>query len=184
MKAFKITETKNFMGTLLCSDCFDDFLLADASITTYNTFTIDGHIVPEFYKNDVNLPDEQSVYEFSCWKDLQTICFEQIKGKRTPVRFHFVLYLKPEKSTALFRNADHTTSEQTALSGQPTNTNISLPDAFSHFVLNIKYQDGTLTLITAVSYQTFVTDKTADRIWDQYITDFLTDHKISFESDT
>lgn len=184
MKAFNITETKNFMGALLRSDCFDDFLLADASITTYNTFTIDGRIVPEFYKNDVNLPDEQPVYEFSCWKDLQTVCFERIKGKRTPVRFHFVLYLKPEKAAALFRSADGDSSGQTVLSGQPANADSSLLDAFSHFVLNIKYQDGALTLVTAVSYQTFVTDKTADRIWDQYISSFLTAHGIAFESDT
>lgn len=172
------------MGTLLRSDCFDDFLLADASITTYNTFTIDGRIVPEFYKNDVNLPDEQPVYEFSCWKDLQTACFERIKGKRTPVRFHFVLYLKPEKAADLFRTSDHDSFGQTALSGQTANADSSLPDAFSHFVLNMKYQDGALTLVTAVSYQTFVTDKTADRLWDQYITDFLTTHGIAFESDT
>lgn len=173
------------MGALLRSDCFDDFLLADASITTYNTFTIDGRIVPEFYKNDVNLPDEQPVYDFSCWKDLQTICFERIKGKRTPVRFHFVLYLKPEKAAALFRTAEGDTSGLTALSGQPADdADSSLPDAFSHFVLNMKYQDGALTLVTAVSYQTFVTDKTADRIWDQYISSFLTAHGIAFESDT
>ena len=37
MKAYKITERKNFMGRLLGSSVFDSFLLAEASITTYNT---------------------------------------------------------------------------------------------------------------------------------------------------
>ena len=68
MKALKITETKNFMGILLKSDCFEDFLLAEASITTYNTFTIDGHIVPAFYKGDVNVPDEEASYQFPAGK--------------------------------------------------------------------------------------------------------------------
>ena len=52
MKALKITETKNFMGILLKSDCFEDFLLAEASITTYNTFTIDGHLQQDFFDTD------------------------------------------------------------------------------------------------------------------------------------
>lgn len=182
MKAIKITETKNFMGILLRSDCFDDFLLADASITTYNTFTIDGRMIPEFYQNDVNLPDEQPAYDFSCWKDLQNLCFEQIKGKRTPIRFHFVLYLKPEKAAALFHTAISTTDTM-LLPRQETASNSSIPDAFSHFVLNIKYQNGVLTLITAVSYHTFTIDKSADLLWDQYMLRFLTAQNIAFEAE-
>ena len=44
MKAYQIKDVKNFMGRLLGTDAFDSFLLAEASITTYNTFVIDGHI--------------------------------------------------------------------------------------------------------------------------------------------
>lgn len=48
MKAYQIKDIKNFMGRLLGSDSFDSFLLAEASITTYNTFIIDGHIEKAF----------------------------------------------------------------------------------------------------------------------------------------
>lgn len=169
MKALKITETKNFMGILLKSDCFEDFLLAEASITTYNTFTIDGHIVSSFYKGDVNAPEEELPYHFSCWKDLQELCFQLIRGKRTPVRFHFTLYLKPEKVKFLFAS-EQFNKEQDAL-----------PDELDQMVLNIKYQEGILTLITAVSYDTFVIDKSAEKIWDQYILQFLSSKSIAFE---
>lgn len=169
MKALKITETKNFMGILLKSDCFEDFLLAEASITTYNTFSIDGHIVPAFYKGDVNAPDEETSYQFSCWKDLQELCFQLIRGKRTPVRFHFTLYLKPDKIKALFAS-DRFNKEHDAL-----------PEQLDQLGLNIKYQEGTLTLITAVSYHSFVMDKSAGKLWDQYITQFLAAKSIAFE---
>ena len=39
MKAYRIKEVKNFMGRLLGTEAFDAFLLAEASITTYNTFS-------------------------------------------------------------------------------------------------------------------------------------------------
>lgn len=169
MKALKITETKNFMGILLKSDCFEDFLLEEASITTYNTFSIDGHIVPAFYKGYVNVPDEEASYRYSCWKDLQELCFQFIRGKRTPVRFHFTLYLKPDKIKALFAsecfNKEHD----------------ALPDQLDQLVLNIKYQEGILTLITAVSYHSFVMDKSAEKLWDQYMIQFLTAKSIAFE---
>ena len=54
MKAYKITERKNFMGRLLGSSVFDSFLLAEASITTYNTFLIDGRINKGFFTGDLN----------------------------------------------------------------------------------------------------------------------------------
>ena len=171
MKALKITETKNFMGILLKSDCFEDFLLAEASITTYNTFTIDGHIVPAFYKGDVNTPDEEASYQFSCWKDLQELCFQFIRGKRTPVRFHFTLYLKPDKIKALFAS-ERFNKEHDAL-----------PEELDQLVLNIKYQEGILTLITAVSYHSFVMDKSAERLWDQYMIQFLESKKIFYDSE-
>ena len=54
MRAYQIKELKNFMAKLLATDAFDDFLLAEATITTYNTFIIDGHLVKEFFSGDVN----------------------------------------------------------------------------------------------------------------------------------
>ena len=169
MKALKITETKNFMGLLLKSDCFADFLLAEASITTYNTFTIDGHIVSAFYKRDVNMPDVEVPYRYSCWMDLQDFCFQLIRGKRTPVCFHFTLYLKPEIRKEIFASEIFNKEQD------------SVPEELDQFVLNVKYQEGTLTLITAVSYHSFVLDKSAERIWDQYITHFLSAKSIPYE---
>ena len=50
---------KSFMNSLLVGDTFDKFLLEEASITTFNTFTIDGHIQKDFYSEDelTTLPD-------------------------------------------------------------------------------------------------------------------------------
>lgn len=166
MKAFQIKDVKNFMSRLLGSDAFDSFLLAEASVTTYNTFVIDGHVVREFFTGDVNDAGTLPPYEFSEWKDMRSLCFDLIKGKRTPVNFKIILHLKPEQIEQILTKAD---------------AQISLYD-IKAFVLNIKYDGSMLTCITATAFHTFLPDKTPDRLWDEYLTGFLSSLEIPFET--
>ena len=151
MKAFTIDNTKVFMTQLLTKDTFDDFLLEEAVIKTYNTFTIDGRIVPEFFD------DYEFGYEFSEWKDIKPICFDLIKGKQIPVSFHFVLQLKPEKIEQILRDGDSSFSS----------------DSVKSFTLNIRFANNEITAVTATSLKTFIMDKTADEIWDNYMEAFI-----------
>ena len=92
---------KAFMNHLLVADTFDNFLLEEATISTANVYQIDGHINKEFYATD-ELTEAQSIpYDFAQWKDMKPLCFNLIKGKRTPLFFKFVLHLKPEQVSKL-----------------------------------------------------------------------------------
>lgn len=44
MIALQIQDVKDFMGKLLLQHTFDAFLVVEGSITTYNTFHIDGRL--------------------------------------------------------------------------------------------------------------------------------------------
>ena len=151
MQAITISKTKNFMSKLLIGDVFDEFLLEEASVKTYNTFNIDGRIVPEFYD------DYEFGYEFSTWQDMKSICFELIKGKQTPVSFHFILQLKPEEINKIMLKA-----------GSALST-----DEIKSFTLNIKFSNNEITVISATSMNSFIMDKTPDKVWDEYVTDFI-----------
>lgn len=164
MKAYKITERKNFMGRLLGSSVFDSFLLAEASITTYNTFLIDGRINKGFFTGDLN-DEALPPYEFSRWQDMRSLCFDLIKGKRTPVGFKFVLHLKPELAESLL------TENESA---------VTLND-LKAFVLNIKYDGNDLTCVTATAFHTFIPDKMPDQIWDGYMDQFMGNNGIGYE---
>ncbi len=165
MRAYQIKELKNFMTKLLATDAFDDFLLAEATITTYNTFVIDGHLVKEFFTGDVNdsgtLPDQA----FSRWKDMKSLCFDLIKGKRTPVNFKIVLHLEESLVAELLSRGD---------------TSVTASD-IKALVLNLKYDGSTLTCITGTAFHSFLPDKTPDKLWDEYISRFLTEKGISFD---
>lgn len=164
MIAVKVTNVKNFMSKLLAQDCFDRFLLAEASISTYNTFVIDGHQIREFYSAD-EWQERENAYEFSTWSEMRSMCFDLIKGKHTPVAFRFTLYLKPEFNETILDIS------QTGVT----------PSQVRAFVLNIRYEKGSLSLTTGTSFATFLMDKTPDELWDTYVLKFLGTQDISFE---
>lgn len=171
MLALEITSMKNFMNQLLAADTFDSFLLEEAIVSTANTFTIDGHINPEFFHTDVRentaVPSDTSgaPYEFRPWRDLKGLCFDLIKGKRTPLFFRFVLHLMPEKAAALLesRGCDVEPSQVKAL------------------VLNIRYDGSKAVLTTGTAFHSFVLSKEPDAIWDKALRQFLDGKKIGYE---
>ena len=108
---------------LLVGNEFDDFLVTEVSITTYNTFNIDGHINKSFFTDE----EYSSLMEkeLSTWKDLKSTCFELIKGKRTPVKFKMVFMKRPvenESVDGLFLNIKYESGELTCITGTSIKT--------------------------------------------------------------
>lgn len=165
MIALKIMNIKQFMGKLLGSEDFDAFLLEEASISTYNTFRIDGHQNREFYAAEEWEDPSIRPYDLSAWKAMRPICFDLIKGRRTPSAFRFVLHLIPAHVDAILQKGE------TAVTSQQVKA----------FVLNIKYDGTGLTLVTGTAFHTFVMDKTPDALWDQAVKRFLSLKSIAYE---
>ena len=165
MISLQIKNIKQFMNQFLAGDAFDSFLLEQASISTYNTFTIDGRENRAFYTSEEWADGETRPYEFTQWKKIRSVCFDLIKGKRTPAAFQFVLHLIPEYTASLLEKGD------TAVT----------PDQVKAFVLNIKYDGAALTLITGTAFHTFLMDKPPDALWDNAVRQFLTKRQLDYE---
>lgn len=155
MIAEQIKDVKKFMSKLLIDSTFDDFLVNEVSITTYNTFTIDGHIKKEFYTDEEfsSLPDSHLTF----WAKLRPFCFSLIKGNKTPVKFKMIFAL------------NRTQIENLITANQIT---INLEDVNELF-LNIKYETGTLTYVTGTSLKIFTMDKSLENAYDTYVSNFI-----------
>lgn len=162
MISLQIKNIRQFMNQFLAGDAFDSFLLEQASISTYNTFTIDGRENRAFYTSEEWDDREIRPYEFTPWKKIRPVCFDLIKGKRTPTAFQFVLHLIPDYAASLLEKGD------TAVTA----------DQVKAFVLNIKYDGSALTLITGTAFHTFLMDRTPDALWDRAVRQFLAKHQI------
>lgn len=152
------------MNQLLAGDAFDAFLLEEATISTANTYTIDGHINKDFFpvyeRDEAHLP-----YEFQPWSEIKGLCFNLIKGKHTPIFFKFVLHLKPENAAALLVQQNASVK----------------PQDVKALVLNIRYDGSKAILTTGTAYHTFLMSKDADIIWDKAFCRHLTNKDITFE---
>lgn len=165
MTALQITSLKQFMNHLLVLETFDIFLLEEAVISTANTFSIDGHINRDFYSGG-ETESVEALPEFRPWSEIKGLCFDLIKGRRTPLFFRFVLHLTPEKASALLlREGGETASSQV-----------------KSLVLNIRYDGSKAVLTTGTAFHTFVLSKEADLIWDRALKKYLDDKDISYEA--
>lgn len=159
-----INDKKDFMNKLLTGDCFHSFLLKEASISGFVPLSIDGRINAAFFSTEDADSARFLEEEYACWSDIRPICFDFIKGKRTPTRFQFILYLKSGVLQQLL------TKEQLTKDSA----------MIQNLVLNIKYEQGKITLTSAVDYSGFTLDKQAEHLWDQTIMKFLTGKQISY----
>ncbi|MCI5494459.1 MAG: DUF5721 family protein [Lachnospiraceae bacterium] len=165
MKVFEITNVKDFMNKLLCSDLFDHFLLSEAVIQGKVTYTIDGHLTKDFYTEEERIAeglDSLSCIPFSM---LRTNCYDLIKGKKTPVSFRFIFMLSPDNLRRTL---------------QSTNSSFTENDLNGVFI-NIRFSDCTLTCTTGVSYRTFSLDHSFEESWDSLVGKFLSSHDISYD---
>ena len=164
MLALKITDVKDFMNKLLIGEVFDHFSFAEASITTFNTFTIDGLLQHDFFDTDTNAVLQEKSVKYSLWHDVKSYCFSIIRGRRTPLNFRIVFELSHDQTQSLLKNEQH-------IADIPVQS----------FYLNIRYKNQSLLCTTGVSYTSFSPDKRLEHLWDDSMTVFLSSHHIPCE---
>lgn len=164
MLALRINTNKTFMHKLLIGDTFDMFSLAEASITTFNQFHIDGKLHMDFFDTDTAQQLSENDTLYSSWKDTKSYCYSIIRGKLPPLQFKIVMRLSPSQMLHLFPGCGLSVSD----------------DSISDFFLNIQYKNTELLCTTGVFSRVFSLDKSSEAAWDTVILDFFREHQIDF----
>lgn len=162
MIALEISDVKECMSHLLIKDTFDRFQFISGSITTFNTFQIDGFLHKDFYDSD-ELASLSPAQDYSFWKDLRPYCFSLIKGKKTPLEFHLTFSLSRKNIESIINKEN-------------------LPftaDQVQGLYLNFRYTQKKLTCITGTSFTGFTMDKSLEHTWDHMAQIFFHQHEIT-----
>lgn len=164
MLALKINTTKDFMHKLLIGDTFHLFSLAEASVTTFNQFHIDGKLHMDFFDTDTaqQLSENKTIY--SSWKDVKSYCYSIIRGKLSPLQFKFVMCLSPDQFNSLSAGKESSVTDK----------------EISNLFLNIQYKNNELLCTTGISSKTFTLDRTSEATWDNAVLNFFKSHQIDF----
>lgn len=164
MIALKIQDIKQFMNALLRTEIFDPFLFVEGTIQGANTFIIDGRLNRDFFDTDELNSPALAGRQFSYFRELRPLCFELIKGKRTPLGFKFVFQLSASNTEKLLAQA------QIGLT----------PDQVQGLLLNVRYDGQTLTCITGTSLRIFTLDKELEQAWDDMVQKFFHQQELPF----
>ncbi|MDD6057953.1 MAG: DUF5721 family protein [Clostridiales bacterium] len=165
MIALNLTEIKDFMNKLLCTEIFDNFLLKEGTLQNSVVWHLDGALTPDFYSTEELEELGLSGFSFLPFRELRPQFFHLMRGKRTPSYFKFIFLLSPDN---LARTLAQTKAGFT-------------PEDIAGMFLNLKYQNGALLLTTGISYRIFSIDKSLENEWDMLIRRFLKNHEIAFE---
>ena len=163
MVALQICDIKQFTKHLFIGDTFDWFLVREASIVTFNAFSIDGRIRQGYY-SDEEL-EEGQIETCSSWGMLRPFCFSLIRGSKLPESFSIVFKLPPCQLERFL--AERCSSWR--------------PEQVDGLFLNIRYEDHALTCTSGVSLSQFSLDKTLEREWDDMVGQLLRKKGIPFE---
>lgn len=162
MMALRIEDIRQFTTKLFAGDTFDTFLLREASIVTFNSFSIDGHIRQGYYTEQEL--EENKIENLSSWAVIKPICFSLIKGKKLPGSFQITLQISPAATERFLKRS------------QPD----MAPNQVNGLYLDIRYDEEKLYCVTGTSLNFFTLDKSIDLAWDEAVKQFLKKHEISF----
>ncbi len=151
MKCINIENVKTFMSELLVKENFDRYFLCEAEIVTFNKFTIDGHVQKKFYSGEEY--KDMGSPQWSTWERIRPLCFEMIKGSRTPLKFKIVLRLNEEEMERMLKENE---------------LSYKIED-IGGLYLNIVYENNVLNCITGSSMNVFTMDKSLEKVWDMKV---------------
>ncbi len=155
MIAIRIEDMKKFTSELFVGELFDRFFLREATIVTFNVFTIDGRIRQGYFSEEER--EEGGIGEYSRWASVKPFCFSLIKGKRLPESFQIVLQY-PSAGVERFLTEHGLAMRAEQVCG---------------LYLNIRYEEGRILCVTGTSVDFFTMDKSLDRAWDKAVEQYL-----------
>lgn len=162
MVALRIEDVKGFTSKLFLGNIFDIFLVREACIVTFNSFTIDGRIRQGYYTEQEL--EENKIEELSSWEVLKPVCFSLIKGKKLPERFQITLQLSPE-SVEKFLQYSQLDLKAEQIGG---------------IYVNVRYEDQVLYCISGTSLKVFTLDRSIEMEWDEALRLFLRQSEIVY----
>lgn len=146
------------MNKLLINNTFDFFNVLDVNLSTFCSFSINGHLHKSFYTEEEL--DELSLSDYVGWSQIKPICFNLIKGNKTPELLKITLVLPRKNYESCIKTCGA----------------LLFPDNISGLYLHLNYENGEITAITGTSLNIFTMDKSLDRYWDDTINTFLNKH--------
>lgn len=156
-----IDNQKDFTSRLLVKNDFDNLLFINGSIKTFADFSIDGKLNKDYYSSEEDISDNT----YTAWSNYKNICYNMLKGTRKPLSFKFNFIIPSEIVDTFKKEYD-----------------LRLEEYFIKYLnLNIRFENGVLSVVTAITSNGFSLDKTAENLYDKFICNYFTNLNIEYK---
>lgn len=165
MLALRVLDIKKCMNYLLASEAFDMWEVAEVKITSKVSYVIDGHVTPDFLTPEEMAAENMVPGGCIPFGSVRPLCFEMIKGKRTPQSFRFTFLGSGEQREQMIREKSLRIS----------------PEDIANLTMNITFHQGELLVTTSCAERTFSLDKSLAYAWDDWVAEFFRKMEIAVE---
>ena len=165
MRAFLCEDLKGCTSRLFTRETFDHFLVRDASLQTFCRFTVEGRTDRDWYPKETL--EEERIEDYTAWSSLRPVFFSLIRGSRLPRFFRITFRLPPEETEEFLKPFGFTETEAAA----------------SGLMMNVKYEAGKLSAVSAVSVSRFPPDKEMERAWDSQVQQWFRENGIAVRAE-
>jgi hypothetical protein len=138
-----------------------EFMFQMLKKNTFDSFQVRDVIITTFttfeMKCDINkdfYENPETAKEYCLWKDLKPFVFEIVKGKKLPKLMKIVFAADDALKEEINKDA-------------------------SVLYINVVFENNELFLTSGLGMKTFTLDKSAEFLWDEYITSFLKKNGVS-----
>lgn len=153
------------MNYMLASEAFDAWEVAEVKITAKVSYVIDGHVTPGYLTAEEMAAENIPPGGCIPFGSVRPLCFEMIKGKRTPQSFRFTFLCSKKQMQQMIRE------EQLQIS----------PEDVVNLTMNITFHQGELLVTTSCLERTFSLDKSLAYAWDTWVKEFFHEMEIAVE---
>lgn len=154
------------MTELFTRTSFDGFNVSEVTIKSKATFVIDGRRNTQIYSEEELNSSDFPKDPFVRYSEIRSLCFDMIKGRRTPSYIKIVFILPSKYIEKLVEDSD------SALS----------PSDISTLGMTVSYKNGSLNVLTGTALNIFTTDKSIEHAWDHWAAAFLDRINVSYET--
>ena len=161
MRALKVEDIRSFTRALFMQDCFDGFLLGEAEFSTFCSFSVDGRVERSWF-TDEELEKEQ-IEAYVRWGRVRELCFQLIRGRKTPSSFRITLRLAPGERERFLREAGYAVDAE----------------QIGSFLLNLRFEKGELSCVSLASLNCFPPERSLEEAWDQWAQRFFRGYELA-----
>lgn len=196
MIALSLTGIRDCMSKLLLSDTFDSFFFIEGEVTTFITFSLDGYLKKEFYREK-----SASFGNAASSGEAAPPTENKIPGDDLPLRDSkilrdglssrdYALWGEVRKYCHFIIRGKRTPLNFRLVLGLPARQIERLilrrelpiaPEDVRGLYLNLRYDRHTLQCMTGTAMNHFTMDKSLEQAWDQAVQGFFVKKEIAFE---